>query len=110
MRKFHRVTSRRKLFRKSLLTSLIDHKRIQTTVARAKEIRPLVEKMVTLAKRKDLAHFRLLCARLPKHAAERLYHDIAPQYAERVGGYTRIIKQATFRKRDAAPLAVIEFV
>ncbi len=109
-RKFHRISSRRRIFKKSLVTSLIDHKRIETTVTRAKEIRPLIEKFITTAKGGDLKSMRLLLARLPKHAANKLYYDIAPQYKDRHGGYTRITKQARFRKRDGVALAIIEFV
>lgn len=84
--------------------------RMQTTVTRAKEIRPKTEKLVTLAKRQDTHSFRLLMKTLPKISAEKLFYDIAPKYKERHGGYTRIIQLGKSRKRDAAPLARIEFV
>ena len=84
--------------------------RIETTEARAKEVRPQVEKLVTLAKKQNLASFRILLSRLPKQSAEKLYYEIAPRYQERRGGYLRILKTAVRRKRDAAKKAVIEFV
>jgi len=84
--------------------------RIETTEARAKEVRPQVEKLVTLAKKQNLASFRILLSRLPKQSAEKLYYEIAPRYQERRGGYLRILKTVVRRKRDAAKKAVIEFV
>jgi large subunit ribosomal protein L17 len=84
--------------------------KIQTTEARAKEIRPRIEKLLTLAKKQNLASFRLLIARLPKRAANKLYHEIAPRYKDRSGGYLRIFKLASRRKRDAAKQVVIEFI
>jgi large subunit ribosomal protein L17 len=84
--------------------------KIQTTEARAKEIRPEVERLVSLAKKQNLASLRLLLARLPKDSANRLYYDIAPKYQDRPGGYLRILKTAERRKRDAAKQAIIEFV
>jgi len=84
--------------------------RIQTTEARAKEIRPRVEKLVTIAKRGDLAALRLLLKRIPKDSAYKLYHEIGPRYKERDGGYLRIIKTAESRKRDGSKRVIIEFV
>ena len=84
--------------------------RVQTTDARARELRPLVEKLVTLAKKQNLASLRLLLARLPKEAAMKLYYETAPKYQSRSGGYLRISKMSTRRKRDAAHQAIIEFV
>ena len=84
--------------------------RIQTTEARAKEIRPRVEKLVTIAKRGDLAALRLLLKRIPKDSAYKLYHEIGPRYKERDGGYLRIIKTAESRKRDSSKRVIIEFV
>ena len=110
MRKFHRIQGRRKAFIKGLENNLIMREKIQTTETRAKEIRPLVEKLVTLAKKQNLASFRLLLSRLPKGAASKLYYDIAPRYKDRKGGYLRILKLAVRRKRDATKQALIEFV
>lgn len=84
--------------------------RIQTTEARAKEIRPRVEKLVTIAKKEDLAALRLLMKRIPKDSAYKLYHEIGPRYKERDGGYLRIIKTAESRKRDGSAKVIIEFV
>lgn len=109
-RKFHRLKGRRVAFLKGLANNLIMKEKIETTVARAKEIRPIVEEFVTVAKKQQLANFRALIAKLPKSAAQKLFYDIAPRYKERAGGYLRIIKEAKARKRDGAPLAIIEFV
>jgi large subunit ribosomal protein L17 len=92
------------------VTSLILNDKIETTEAKAKAIKPLVDKMVTLGKRGDLHARRQAAAYLldPK-AVQKLFNDIAPKYAERNGGYTRVIKTG-FRRGDAAPMAVIEWV
>lgn len=110
MRKFHRKRGERKAFVKSLANNLILKERMETTVTRAKEIRPVVERMVTTAKKQQIASLRRLLAQLPKDSAQKLYYDIAPRYQSRNGGYLRIIKEAKHRKRDGADLAVIEFV
>jgi large subunit ribosomal protein L17 len=109
-RKFGRIRGRRKSFLSSLYHNLIMAERIMTTEARAKEIKPRVEKLLTLAKKQNLASMRLLLARLPKDAALKLYYEIAPRYKERRGGYLRVIKVGAVRKRDAAPKTIIEFV
>lgn len=109
-RKFGRMTGERHAFRKLLAHNLILKERIETTEARAKEIRPVVEKLVTLAKKQNLASLRLLLSRLPRGSAEKLYFEIAKRYADRNGGYLRIVKQIKRRKRDATRVAVIEFV
>ncbi len=108
--KFGRKKGDRKNFIKSLETNLILEGGIQTTAARAKEIRPRVEKLVTIARKQDLASLRVLFRRLPEKPAFKLFHDIAPKYKERKGGYLRITKTATWRKRDGADLVNIEFV
>lgn len=109
-RKFGRKTGKRRAFRKGLAHNLILKEKIETTEARAKEIRPVVEKLVTLAKRQTLSSLRLLLARLPKASAEKLYFEIAKRYADRSGGYLRVVKQMKRRKRDGSRVAVIEFV
>lgn len=109
-RKFGRIRGRRKSFLQSLQRNLIIAERIKTTDARAREIKPQVEKLVTLAKKQNLASMRLLLARLPNDAALKLYYEIAPRYKERHGGYLRIIKSGGTRMRDAAPQAIVEFV
>src|SRR3989344_8780883 len=110
MRKFNRKKGPRRSFLKGLANNLIMKEKIETTVARAKEIRPLVERMVTVAKKQELSGLRTLLAKLPKQAAQKLFYEIAPRYKERAGGYLRIIKEARSRKMDAAPLSIIEFV
>ncbi len=110
MRKFHRTKGPRRSFIRILANNLIMKEKITTTEERAKSIRPIVEKMVTIGKKQQLANFRLLLSRLPKQSAEKVYHEIGPRYKERPGGYLRIIKQSRMRKRDGARMAVIEFV
>ncbi len=69
-----------------------------------------MEKLVTVARKQDLASMRILLSRLPKEAALKLYYELAPRYKERRGGYLRIVKIGAVRKRDAAPKTIIEFV
>lgn len=110
-RKFHKKQGPRRSFLKTLMHNLILKGAMTTTVDRAREVRVLIERLVTLAKRHDVAHLRMLISRLPHtSSAYILFHDIAPRYANRAGGYTRIVKQAAVRKRDGAPVARIEFV
>ena len=110
-RKFGRSKNQRSALLKGLVASLIERGRIMTTEAKAKELRPKMEKMITKAKNPTLANRRLLLAGLYNNAqvVEKLVADIAPKYAERAGGYTRITK-LTPRKGDGSPMAVIEFV
>ncbi len=93
-----------------MATSLFRHERITTTTARAKELRPYAERLVTLARRGDL-HARRLAARriADREILGKLFDEIGPRYAERPGGYTRILKLGT-RKGDAADMALIELV
>jgi large subunit ribosomal protein L17 len=110
-KKFGRITGRRRSFLRNLANDLIRAGKIKTTEARAKAVRPAVERLVSIAKRGDLSARRLLLSRLGnKLAAERLLDDIAPRYAERKGGCLRIIKSSKRRKRDGAPVAIVEFV
>jgi large subunit ribosomal protein L17 len=109
-RKFGLIKGRRKSFLAILMHNLIMENKIYTTEARAREIRPRVEKLVTIAKRGDLAALRLLMKRIPKDSAYKLYHEIAPRYKDRDGGYLRIVKTAEMRKRDGAMKVLIEFV
>lgn len=109
-RKFRKKVGPRRNFIRILANNLIMHERIETTATRAKEIRPIVEKLITIAKHKRLADLRLLLSRIPKEAANKLYYEIGPKYMERKGGYLRIIKGGSVRKRDAAPKAIVEFV
>jgi large subunit ribosomal protein L17 len=110
-KKFGRIKGQRVPFLRNLAGDLIRSGHIETTVARAKAIRPVVEKMVTAARTNDLATFRLLLSRLHNEILVRkLINDIAPRYKDRTGGYTRIIKLGKSRKRDGAGMATIEFV
>ena len=99
----------RKAFLKSLVSALLKYERIKTTEARAKEIRPLVENLITKARKNDLAARRLVGARLSKESAVHLFKTIAPRYKERPGGYTRIIKLGQ-RLSDSADMVLIELV
>src|SRR3989344_1967438 len=105
-----RRLGQRRSFLRNLAGQLIEHERIETTVARARVLRPRVEKMITLAKKQTIASLRLLMARLPKDAATKLYYEVSKRYGGRTGGYLRIIKGAHSRKRDGAEMALIEFV
>ena len=110
-RKFGREKNQRKAFVRSLLINLIRHGRIETTLARAKEIRPMIEKLVTLAKEDTVARRRLIMSRLLNQDIEvgQLFKDYAPKFKAVDGGYTRILKLPT-RLSDGAEKAVIEFV
>lgn len=110
-RKFGREKNQRKAFVRGLLINLIRHGKIETTQARAKEIRPFVEKLVTLAKEDSVARRRLVASRLINQAEETgmLFTKYAPKYKDVAGGYTRIIKLPT-RISDGAEKAIIEFV
>jgi large subunit ribosomal protein L17 len=90
--------------------SLIEHEQIKTTLPKAKELRPIVEKLVTLAKRGDLHARRQAAAKLKEDKyVSKLFDVLGPRYAERQGGYIRVMK-AGFRYGDMAPMAIIEFV
>lgn len=108
-RKFGRVKKVRTALMKSLVLSLVLEGKIKTTEAKAKELRPLVEKMVTLGKGKTLAGRRTLVSRVGTIAATKITKDIATKYEDRKGGYTRITKLPE-RVSDGSPMAVIEFV
>ena len=94
---------------KSLAFNLVAKEKIKTTEARAKELRPFIEKFVTRAKKDNLANRRLLIAKLGQQTAKKLFEKIAPKYKDKNGGYTRIIK-LPHRKSDASKMAIIEFV
>jgi large subunit ribosomal protein L17 len=110
-RKFGRVRKVRKALINTLALNLIVRGKIKTTEPKAKEIRPFVEKLITGAKRGDMATRRLIIAKLFNRSREvkKLFDVIAPKYKERKGGYTRIIKLGS-RKSDGAAMAVIEFI
>ena len=108
--KLGRTAEHRKALLANLVCSLIEHQRIKTTLAKAKAVRPLAEKMVTLGKKGSLHARRTALAVLrQKGAVKKLFEDIAPRSADRKGGYTRIVKLGA-RKSDAAPVAFIEWV
>ena len=109
-RKLNRTASHRKAMFANMAASLIKHEQIVTTLPKAKEIRPIVEKLVTLGKRGDLHARRQAISQIRDVAVvSKLFDAIASRYANRNGGYLRIMK-AGFRHGDNAPLAVIEFV
>ena len=109
-RKLQRTSSHRTALSRNMAAALIKHEQITTTTAKAKELRPYVEKLVTLAKKGGLSNRRLAHARLLDDAQlTKLFDVLALRYAGRNGGYTRIVK-AGIRPSDAAPIAIIEFV
>ncbi|WP_010164552.1 MULTISPECIES: 50S ribosomal protein L17 [unclassified Sphingomonas] len=109
-RKLQRTSAHRIALFRNMSAALIKHEQITTTVAKAKELRPYIEKMITLAKKGGLSNRRLAHARLLDDAQlTKLFDVLAERYAGRNGGYTRIIK-AGIRLSDASPMAVIEFV
>ncbi len=109
-RRFNRTHEHRKAMFANMAGALIEHEQIKTTLPKAKDLRPVVEKLVTLAKRGDLHARRMAAAQLKedKHVA-RLFDILGPRYKERQGGYIRVLK-AGFRYGDMAPMAIIEFV
>ena len=109
-RRLNRTHEHRKALFANMAGSLIEHEQIKTTLPKAKELRPIVEKLVTLAKRGDLHARRLAASQLNDEAhAARLFEVLGPRYKGRQGGYLRIVK-AGFRYGDMAPMAIIEFV
>lgn len=109
-RKLQRKTGHRKALFRNMAAALIKHEQITTTAAKAKELRPYVEKLITLAKRGGLSNRRLAMSRLGDEAQlKKLFDVIAQRYGDRDGGYTRVIK-AGYRGSDAAQMAVIELV
>ncbi len=109
-RKLSRTSTHRRAMLKNMATSLFRHERIETTTAKAKELRPFAERLITLARRGDL-HARRIAGRKihDRDVLGKLFDDIAPRYAERPGGYTRILK-VDRRKGDAAEMSLIELV
>ena len=109
IRKFGRVRKVRSALMKSLALALVENGKIQTTDAKARELRPYVEKMITAGKAGTLSAQKILVSRLGKMGAGKIIKDISPKYSGRSGGYTRITKLPA-RKSDGALEAVIEFV
>jgi large subunit ribosomal protein L17 len=110
-RKLNRTSSHRKALFGNMAAALIKHEQIKTTVPKAKELRSVVDKLITLGKRGDLHARRIAVSRLhgDKKLADKLFSTLADRYRDRPGGYTRIVK-AGFRYGDSAPMAVIELV
>jgi len=108
-RKFHRTSKLRDSLMRGLASSLIQHSRITTTREKAKELRPYVEKLITKGKTISLATTKILMSRLPKISAAKLVKEVAPKFANRNGGYTRI-RLLPQRASDGAHMAIIEFV
>jgi large subunit ribosomal protein L17 len=109
-RKLSRTASHRRATLRNMAQSLFRHGRIATTTAKAKELRPFAERLITLAKRGDLHARRLVAARLgDRDVVGSLFDDIGPRFAQRPGGYTRILKLGS-RKGDAADMSLIELV
>jgi large subunit ribosomal protein L17 len=109
-RKLNRTSQHRQMLFRNMSQALIKHEQIVTTLAKARELRPVVERLITLGKRGDLHARRLAFARLRDNdMVTKLFDTLAERYADRQGGYTRIIK-AGFRYGDSAAMAVIEFV
>jgi large subunit ribosomal protein L17 len=109
-RKLNKTTSHRKAMMANMASSLIRHEQITTTLPKAKELKPFFERLVTLAKKGDLAARRLAISRIrDKDAVGKLFSTLGERYKERAGGYVRVLK-AGFRHGDAAPVAIIELV
>ena len=109
-RKLGKTTDQRMAMLRQQVTDLLANGRMETTITRCKEIKPLAEKMITLGKKGDLAAYRQALSFITKEdVANKLFKEIAPEYAERNGGYTRIIRTG-IRRGDAAKTAIIELV
>ena len=110
-RKFGRDKNQRKELLSSLALNLIVRGKIKTTEPKAKELRPFIEKLITKAKKGDMATRRIVIAKLSNRSREvkKLFEVIAPKYIDKKGGYTRVLKLGV-RKADGAPMALIEFV
>ncbi len=109
-RKLNRTHTHRQAMLANMACSLIEHEQIKTTLPKAKELRPYVEKLITLARRGDLHARRLCIAQIKQEPAVRkLFDTLAARYAERPGGYCRVLR-AGFRYGDMAPMAIIELV
>ena len=109
-RKLGRTTDQRKAMLRAMVTYLLENGQIKTTVTRAKEVAPVAEKMITLAKKNDLASYRQALGFITKEdVANKLFKEIGPKYADRNGGYTRIVRIGP-RRGDAAEMAIIQLV
>ena len=109
-RKLGRTSDQRRAMLRQLTTDLLEHGKLETTFCRAKEVQPVVEKMITLGKKGNLAAYRRALSYITKEdVANKLFKEIAPKYADRNGGYTRVTRTGP-RRGDAAEMAIIELV
>jgi len=109
-RKLNRTREHRKAMFENMATALLEHGRIETTVAKAKALRPVAERVITLAKNNDLHARKMAFSIIPKgDVVKRLFDVVAPSFKDRPGGYTRVIRTHT-RRGDAAPMAILELV
>lgn len=109
-RKLGRTSDQRRAMLRAMVTYLLENGQIKTTVSRAKEVAPLAEKMITLAKKNDLAAYRQALAFITKEdVAKKLFDQIGPKYATRDGGYTRVVRIGP-RRGDAAEMAIVQLV
>ena len=109
-RKLGKTSTQRKALLRQQVTDLLDNGKMETTFYRAKEVQPVVEKMITLGKKGNLAAYRKAMSYITKEdVVQKLFKEIAPKYAERNGGYTRVIRIGE-RRGDAAEMAIIELV
>lgn len=109
-RKLGKRTDQRKAMLRAMVTYLLENGQIKTTITRAKEVAPLAEKMITLAKQNDLAAYRQALGFITKEdVAKKLFQELGPKYAERNGGYTRVVRIGP-RRGDAAEMAIIQLV
>ena len=110
MRKLGKPTDQRMAMLRAMTTNLLEYGKIETTISRAKEVAPLAEQMITLAKKNDLANYRQALSFITKEdVAHKLFGEIAQKYADREGGYTRIVRTGP-RRGDAAEMAIVELV
>ncbi len=109
-RKLNRTHEHRKAMFANMVCSLVEHEQIKTTLPKAKELKRIIDKMITLGKKGDLHSRRIALSRMKQDAAvKKLFEVLGPRYAERNGGYSRVLK-AGFRYGDMAPMAIIELV
>ena len=109
-RKLGRTSDQRRAMLRAMVTYLLENGQIKTTITRAKEVAPVAEKMITLAKKNDLASYRQARGFITKEdVAKKLFQELGPKYAERNGGYTRVVRIGP-RRGDAAEMAIIQLV
>ena len=109
-RKLGRTSDQRRAMLRAMVTYLLENGQIKTTITRAKEVAPVAEKMITLAKKNDLASYRQALGFITKEGvAKKLFQELGPKYAERNGGYTRVVRIGP-RRGDAAEMAIIQLV